>query len=152
MREFFKYVFATVIGVVISLALFLVFFIVLIVGIVKSSLKEDRVTVNNNSILFLNLDQTITERTLEDPFSKLPVVGSEASKSIGFNDVIHALHEAKTDDNIKCVYLTVSSPQAGFATMREIRDALIDFKTSKKKIIAYSEVLYSRGLLPRFCS
>jgi protease-4 len=144
MREFFKYVFATVIGVVISLALFLVFFIVLIVGIVKSSLKEDRVTVNNNSILFLNLDQTITERTLEDPFSKLPVVGSEASKSIGFNDVIHALHEAKTDDNIKCVYLTVSSPQAGFATMREIRDALIDFKTSKKKIIAYSEV-YTQG-------
>lgn len=144
MREFFKYVFATVVGVVISLVLFLVFFIVLVVGIVKSSLKENKVSVSNNSVLFLNLDQAITERTSEDPFSKLPVVGSEENKSIGFNDVIHALREAKTDDNIKCVYLTVSSPQAGFATMREIRDALIDFKTSKKKIIAYSEV-YTQG-------
>lgn len=144
MREFFKYVFATVIGVVISLALFFVFFILLIVGIVKSSLNENKVSVSNNSVLFLNLDQTITERTTEDPFSKLPVVGSEGSKSIGFNDVIRALKEAKTDDNIKCIYLTVSSPQAGFATMREIRDALIDFKTSKKKIIAYSEV-YTQG-------
>lgn len=144
MREFFKYVFATVIGVGISLVLFFIFFVMLIVGIVKSSLSEDKVSVSNNSVLFLNLDQTITERTAEDPFSKLPVVGSEVNKSIGFNDVIRALHDAKTDDNIKCVYLSVSSPQAGFATMREIREALIDFKTSKKKVIAYSEI-YTQG-------
>lgn len=144
MREFFKYVFATVVGVVISLALFLIFFIVLIVGIVKSTLKDEKVNVSNNSVLFLNLDQIITERTSEDPFSKLPVIGSEGDKSIGFNDVIRGLREAKTDDNIKCIYLSVSSPQAGFATMREVRDALIDFKTSKKKIIAYSEV-YTQG-------
>jgi protease-4 len=144
MREFFKYVFATVVGVVISLALFLVFFIVLIIGIVKTSLKEQTVNVNNNSVLFLNLDQTITERTADDPFSRLSLVGSDGDKSIGFNDVIRALQKAKTDDNIKCIYINVNSPQAGFATMREIRNALIDFKTSKKKIIAYSEV-YTQG-------
>lgn len=144
MREFFKYVFATVIGVVISMVLFLIFFIVLVVGIVKSSLKNEKVSVASNSVLFLNLDQTITERTAEDPFSKLPVVGTEGEKSIGFNSVIQALKEAKTDDNIKCVYISVSSPRAGFATMLEIRNALIDFKKSKKKIIAYSEV-YTQG-------
>lgn len=144
MREFFKYVFATVVGVVISLALFLVFFIVLIVGIVRSSLNEEKVNVSSNSVLYLNLDQVITERTAEDPFSKLPVVGSSENKSIGFNDMIRALHAAKTDDNIKCIYINVTSPQAGFATLREIRNALIDFKTSKKKIIAYSEV-YTQG-------
>ncbi|TKC65506.1 signal peptide peptidase SppA [Pedobacter hiemivivus] len=144
MREFFKYVFATVVGVVISMALFLIFFIVLIVGVVKSSLKEDKVNVASNSVLFLNLDQAITERTSEDPLSKLPVVGSEEDKSIGFNDVIHALKEAKTDDNIKCVYINVSAPHSGFATMLEIRNALIDFKKSKKKVIAYSEV-YTQG-------
>lgn len=144
MREFFKYVFATVVGVVISLALFLIFFIVLIVAIVNSSLKDEKVNVSSNSVLFLNLDQVITERTSDDPFSRLPVVGSEGNKSIGFNDIIRGLREAKTDDDIKCIYLNVSSPQAGFATMREVRDALIDFKTSKKKIIAYSEV-YTQG-------
>lgn len=144
MREFFKYVFATVVGVVISLALFLIFFAVLIIGLVKTSLKEEKVSVSSNSVLFLNLDQTITERTAEDPLSRLPIVGSDGDKNIGFNDVIRALKKAKKDDNIKCIYLSVSSPQAGFATMREIRDALIDFKTSKKKIIAYSEV-YTQG-------
>lgn len=144
MREFFKYVFATVVGVVVSLVLFLIFFVVLIVGIVKSSLNEDKVNVSNNSVLFLNLDQAITERTADDRFSKLPVVGSDGNKSIGFNDMARALHEAKTDNNIKCIYINVTSPQAGFATMREVRNALIDFKTSKKKIIAYSEV-YTQG-------
>lgn len=144
MREFFKYVFATVVGVGISMVLFLIFFIVLVVGIVKSSLKNEKVSVASNSVLFLNLDQTITERTAEDPFSKLPVVGTEGEKSIGFNSVIQALKEAKTDGNIKCVYISVSSPRAGFATMLEIRNALIDFKKSKKKIIAYSEI-YTQG-------
>ncbi|MDR6784931.1 protease-4 [Pedobacter africanus] len=144
MREFFKYVFATVVGIVISTVLLFVFFIVIIVGIVKSSLKEDKVSVSSNSVLYLNLDQVITERTPDDPLSKLPIVGSDEDKSIGFNDLIRALRAAKTDNNIKCVYINVTSPQAGFATMREIRDALLDFKTSKKKIIAYSEV-YTQG-------
>lgn len=144
MKEFFKYVFATVVGVVISLTLFLILFIALIIGVVSSSLKDELVNVNDNSVLFLNLDQVITERTADDPFSRLPVVGSEGNKSIGFNDIIGGLRKAKTDDRIKCVYLNVSSPQAGFATMREVRDALIDFKTSNKKIIAYSEV-YTQG-------
>lgn len=144
MKEFFKYVFATVVGIVIATTLFFIFFIALIVGVVNSTLKDEKVQVSSNSVLFLNLDQIITERTAEDPFSRLPVVGSEGDKSIGFNDLIRGLRKAKIDDNIKCIYLYISSPQAGFATMREVREALIDFKSSKKKIIAYSEV-YTQG-------
>lgn len=140
MKEFFKYVLATIVGVVVSLVLCILFFVVIIVGIVKSSISEDKVSVRSNSVLFLNLDQSITERTADDPFSKLPIVGSNGEKSIGFYDIIKALKEAKTDDNIKCIYLDVTSPAAGAATLREIRNALLDFKTSKKKIIAYSEV------------
>jgi protease-4 len=144
MKEFFKYVLATIVGVVVSLVLCILFFVVIIVGIVKSSINEEKVSVRTNSVLFLNLDQAITERTADDPFSKLPIVGSNGEKSIGFYDIVKALKEAKTDDNIKCIYLDVTSPAAGAATLREIRNALLDFKTSKKKIIAYSEV-YTQG-------
>lgn len=140
MKEFFKYVLATIVGVVVSFILCILFLVVIIVGAVKSSISEEKVSIRNNSVLFLNLDQAITERTAEDPFSKLPIVGSNGEKTIGFNDIIQALKAAKTDDNIKCVYLDVTSPAAGAATLREIREALIDFKSSKKKIIAYSEV------------
>jgi protease-4 len=140
MREFFKYVFATVVGIVISTVLLFIVFVVMIVGIVASIDDDKPVDVASNSVLYLNLDQNIRERTPNKSFENLPIVGSGGGKSIGFNDIIRALKRAKTDDNIECIYLNVSSPGAGKATLKEIRDALIDFKTSKKKIIAYSEV------------
>jgi protease-4 len=144
MKEFFKYVFATVVGVVLSIGLLIVLFIVLVVGIVSSIGEDKSVVVDSNTVLYLNLDQSVTERTFNDPLSDLPIVGDEGQKSIGFTDIIKALKEAKTDDNIKCIYLNVTAPNAGFANMKEIREALLDFKTSKKKIIAYSEV-YTQG-------
>jgi len=140
MREFFKYVFATVVGIIISTFLIFLVIILLVVGIVSSIDEDKSVTVLSNSVLFLNLDQNIRERTPNKKLENLPIVGSGGGKSIGFNDLILALKRAKTDENIKCIYLNVSSPGAGKATLKEIRDALIDFKKSKKKIIAYSEV------------
>lgn len=140
MREFFKYVFATVVGIIISTVLIAIIFIVSVVAIVSSIDSDKTVDVVSNSVLYLNLDQTIKERTPNKTLDNLPIIGSNTGKSLGFNDLLRALKKAKTDDNIKCIYLNVSSPRAGKATLKEIRDALIDFKTSKKKIIAYSEV------------
>lgn len=140
MREFFKYVFATVVGIIISTFLIALLVIVIIAGIVSSIDSDKTVSVASNSVLYLNLDQSIKERTPNKTFDNLPIIGSGNSKSIGFNDIIIALKRAKKDENIKCIYLNVSSPGAGKATLKEIRDAIIDFKKSKKKIIAYSEV------------
>ena len=140
MREFFKYVFATVVGIIISTFLIFLLFIVIVISAVSSIDDDKSVDVTDNSVLYLNLDQSIKERTPNKRFENLPVIGSGGSKSIGFYDLILALKRAKEDDNIKCIYLNVSSPEAGKATLKEIRDALVDFKTSKKKIIAYSEV------------
>ncbi len=140
MREFFKYVFATIIGVIVSWVLIFIVCIAIIAAAV-SSVDEDKTTdIAENTVLYLNLDQTIKERTPDQRFENLPIVGSGGTKSIGFYDFIKALKKAKTDDNIKCIYINVSSPNAGKATLKELRDALIDFKTSKKKILAYSEV------------
>lgn len=139
-ESFFKYVFATVVGIIISTAIIVVLAIILIAGIVSSIGEDKKIEVTSNSVLYLNLDQAIKERTPNDRFENLPIIGSGENKSIGFNDLIKALEKAKTDDNIKCVYINVSSPQAGKATLKEVRDALIDFKKSNKQIIAYSEI------------
>jgi protease-4 len=139
MRAFFKYVFATMVGIFLSFVLIFLF-LIFIVSVLVSSIDEDKtVNVSSNSVLYLNLDQTILERTPNKRFENVPILGS-SEKSIGFNDIIRALKEAKTDPNIKCVYLNVTYPNTGKSTMKEIRDALVDFKLSKKKIIAYSEV------------
>jgi protease-4 len=140
MKEFFKYVFATIVGFIISLVAIVILFVVIISVIISSVGEDKKVDVSSNTVLFLNLDQTILERTPNSRFESLPIIGGGGEKSIGFNDLIKALKKAKTDDNIKCVYLTVSSPNAGKATLKEIRDALVDFRKSRKQIIAYSEV------------
>lgn len=142
MKEFFKYVFATVVGIVISTVVLGVLFVLVIVGMVASVGESESTTVSKNSVLLLNLDQAVQERTPEDPFTSL--LGSSESKSIGFNDLIEALKAAKNDEKIECLYINVSSPNAGMATMKEVRDAIIDFKKSKKPVIAYSEV-YTQG-------
>jgi protease-4 len=144
MREFFKYVFATVLGVVISFFLIIIVSILLVVGLVSSIETDKTVAVSKNSVLFMNLDQAIVERSPDDTFANLPIVGGSAEKAIGFNDLIQALEYAKTDDNIKCVYINVSAPNAGYATMTEVRNAILDFRKSGKKVVAYSEV-YTQG-------
>lgn len=144
MRDFFKYVFATVVGIVISTVILFFLFFVLIVGIVSSVREEKSVIVKNNSILYLNLDQAITERTPENSLAGIPIIGGGDEKTIGFNELIKALKVAKTDDKIKGIYINVTAPNAGMATMLEVRNAILDFKTSKKPVIAYSEV-YSQG-------
>ncbi|WAC39324.1 signal peptide peptidase SppA [Pedobacter sp. SL55] len=142
MKEFFKYVFATVFGIVISAVILGILFFVVFVGMISSIGSESETVVKKNSVLFLNLDQAIIERTPEGSFGSL--FGGASDKSIGFNDVIRALKKAQTDENIQAVYINVSAPNAGMATMLEVRNAIIDFKKSKKPVIAYSEV-YSQG-------
>ena len=144
MKDFFKYVLATVVGIVMSTVVLAIIFIAIIVGIASSMSEETTAEVKNNSVLYLDLDEAILERTPENSLAGIPFLGGDENKKIGFYDMIKALRAAKTDDNIKCVYLNVTSPAAGMATMLEVRNALIDFKKSKKQIIAYSEV-YTQG-------
>jgi len=144
MREFFKYLFASMLGFFLSMVIIFIICFVIVVGVISSIDNDKTVIVSNNSVLFLNLDQAITERTPKNPFGNLPIVGGEEKDGIGLNDFLKSVQRAKTDDNIKCIYLNVSSPNAGYATLREVRNALIDFKKSHKKIIAYSEV-YTQG-------
>ncbi|WP_410219586.1 signal peptide peptidase SppA [Pedobacter sp.] len=143
MKEFFKYVFATVVGIIISSVVLFVLFFVVIVGFLASLGTEKVKTVKANSVLVLNLDQPITERTKDNSLSGLPFVG-DGERTVGFADVIRALKKAKTDDNIDAVYINVSSPDAGMASMLEVRNAIIDFKKSEKPVIAYSEI-YTQG-------
>ena len=140
MKDFFKYLFASMLGFFLSLVVIFIIVFVIVVGAISSLDDNKTISVDNNSVLFLNLDQPITERTPKNPFGNLPIVGSDEKNGIGLNDLLRSIKRAKTDDNIKCIYLNVSSPNAGYATMREVRNALIDFKKSHKKIISYSEV------------
>ena len=145
MKSFFKYVLATITGVIIS-SILMLFIMIGIIGMMVSSVGSKSETVAaSNSVLMINLDHTITEKTEANPFEGLDMPGFVSTKTIGLNDIVSRIKAAKTDSNINGIYLNVSSVGTGFATMKAIRDALIDFKTSDKFIVAYSDVMSQKG-------
>ncbi|MDP3468385.1 MAG: signal peptide peptidase SppA [Daejeonella sp.] len=144
MKEFFKFVFASMIGFILSFFFVFILLIALIVGMISSAGGDGKVSPTSNSIMHVSLDYPIKERTDKNPFSEFSLMGFDNKKRIGLNEILLGLKEAKEDNHIEGIYLDVSSLSAGFATIEEIRNALIDFKKSGKFILAYSEV-YTQG-------
>lgn len=93
-----------------------------------------------NSVLRIDLNGDIKERGVKNPFGDVDLGPFMPKASVGLNDIIDDLKKAKEDKNIKGIYLEISEPVAGFATLEEVRNALLDFKSSGKFIYAYSEV------------
>lgn len=144
MKEFFKFVFASMIGVILSIFVMFVLSILLIIGIVSSASNESKVTIDDNTVLHLSLNYPISERTSKNPFQNFNFGGFETKSNLGLNDILENIKAAKNDSRIKGVYVDVSAIQGGFASIEEIRNALLDFKKSGKFILAYSEV-YTKG-------
>ncbi|MDB5135807.1 MAG: sppA [Mucilaginibacter sp.] len=140
MKQFFKFVFATMVGII----LISIILIVIIVGIVVAASGDKHVEIDSNSVLRIAFNNNIPERTPNNPLSGLSFLGIDGDKSIGLNDILANIKRAKTDSNIKGIFLDESYMLSGQATTEEIRNALIDFKKSGKFIIAYSEV-YTQG-------
>ncbi|HEY0054119.1 MAG TPA: signal peptide peptidase SppA [Pedobacter sp.] len=143
MKSFFKMVFASMVGMILSFFVIFILLFVMLAAIV-ASMDNEKVKVEDNSVINMSLDHPIHERSSKNPFDNLDFGGLDKNKSIGLNDILAGIQHAKSDDKIKGIYLNVNSLQAGMATTEEIRNALIDFKKSGKFIIAYSEV-YSQS-------
>lgn len=143
MKGFFKVVFASMIGFILSAVVLGILFIAIIFAIVSAS-DNETVNVEPSSVMHMSLNIPIVDRTIKSPLDDLDLGGLGTQKKLGLNDILLALKRAKEDSNIKGIYLDITGVQAGMATIEEIRNALIDFKKSKKFILAYSEV-YTQG-------
>lgn len=145
MKAFFKYVLATITGILIFSVL--MFFIMIgIIGAMVSSVGSKSETVTpSNAVLLINLDHTITEKTEPNPFENLDLPGYSGARSLGLNDMVSRIKAAKDDGNIKGIYLNVSGVNAGFPTAKAIREAILDFKTSGKFVVAFSDVMSQKG-------
>jgi protease-4 len=144
MKQFFKFVLASVVGVIISSIILFFLFFILLSGLIVAAGSDKAVDVDANSVLHIKLTYPITERTANNPLANLSFLGLDGEKAIGLNDILASIKKAKTDGNIKGIFLDESYMMSGQATTEEIRNALIDFKKSKKFIIAYSEI-YTQG-------
>lgn len=138
MKDFFKFVLATVVGIfAVSVIGFVLFF--MIIGALISS-TEKQVAVQDNSMLVLDLARQVVDRAPNDPFEDLDIPGFNQIKTIGLDDIKTSLENAVYDDRIKGIYLKLSTVGGGMASVEEIRNMLVAFKDScDKPVYAYGD-------------
>lgn len=150
MKQFFKFMFASFFGTFFSMIvaglLLIVIFIAMLTGAISSAGKADKQIskVEKNSILHITLNIPIKDRTSENPFENFDFNTLENSSNLGLDKILASIEKAKSDDRIEGIYLDLTFVNTGMASIEEIRNALLDFKKSKKWIISYSEV-YTQG-------
>lgn len=141
MKQFFKFMFASMAGFVLAMILFFIISLIILSAAVSSMSSETKIVIKKNSVLELRLDKAIEERTSNNPFDDFNFGEFSSNKNLGLNDILKNIKKAEKDENIKGILLNLTSVSAGGATIEEIRNALVDFKSSKKFIYAYGEEL-----------
>ena len=146
MKDFLKVMIASALGFLIAQIIISIIAMVMFIGAagsVFSSMSSEKFLLQDNSVLNLKLDGTIVERVAEpDPFTSL--LSSQYPSNMGLNDIVSAIRKAKSNDNIKGIYLDSRSLSASMATLAEIRSELNNFKESGKFIVAYADT-YTQG-------
>ncbi|HLT88891.1 MAG TPA: signal peptide peptidase SppA [Sphingobacterium sp.] len=140
MKSFFKYVLATITGTIIVFAILFMVLIGFITAAVSSMGSKEEVYIPSSAVLYVSLDYNILERTSSNPWESMNLPGYGEMKSLGLNDILSRITAAKEDDRIKGIYLSPTYVNTGMASLKEIRDALVDFKSSGKFIVAHSDV------------
>jgi protease-4 len=136
MKQFLKMTLATICGIVILGLVMTLFFVISLVGMVASDSAKTK--VKENSVFVLKFDGVVSERAqAESPFDDL--LGLAVGESVGLDDLLASIRKAKAEENIKGIY--IEGGEMGFdspATAQQVRDALKDFKSSGKWIVAYA--------------
>lgn len=141
MKQFFKFTFASCLGCLIS-GVLLIFFLIGVIGSAIPSGETASVEIKDNSVLRIELNRPVYDREVSDISMLGGIVNGEINSPIGLTEFIVVLKKAKTDKSIKSVLLDLSPLQTyGWATVEEMRQALLDFKKSGKKVYAYGDVL-----------
>ena len=141
MKSFLKQVLAVIVGLC-SVGAFatLMFFVML--GVMLAT-GDEKQSVSDNSILRIELTGTVVDRsTPNNPLNQL--LGRSEASSQGLDVLIDAIKTAKSDKRIKGIYIEGGTMSSDFATLQELRGALVDFKSSGKFIVSYADS-YTQG-------
>lgn len=137
MKDFFKMMFASMLGVIIASVVLSILSFIFFIGIAASFGSSPSYNLQKSSVLKINISGIINERETVSPLDFL-INGSNIPTN-GLNDILSAIKKAKENENIAGIYLNAGQVMTGYATVQPIREALIDFKESGKFIIAYGE-------------
>ncbi|MCB9202314.1 MAG: signal peptide peptidase SppA [Flavobacteriales bacterium] len=132
MKNFMKNIFSTTLGIFLFISLSIIGIIILGIISTKSSLSLNK--VEENSVLEITLGHNIIEGTTEENYD---LFAFESKENFYYKDILDAIKYAKTDTKIKGISLKLQHIQGGISQVREIRNAILDFKDSGKFVYAY---------------
>ena len=139
--NFFKVVLASAIGYIIAGVILLTLLIVTAVGIASSS--SDQEELPSDAVLTLKLNYPMVDRVQDgNPLAALALLNPNEQSPLGLNDILSSIEKAKTDNNIKGIILDLTTFQAGYAKLTEVRNKLEEFKATGKFIYAYADYYY----------
>lgn len=132
--NFLKNILASIIGVMISIGIF--FFLLIVFISLAGSGMENKISVKDNSILVLNFEEKVND------FAQKVIIEDfdfDDQDYNGLNLIIKAIQYAKTDDKIKGISIKSAEGIQGYAQLKELRDAVADFKNSGKFIYSFNQ-------------
>ena len=135
MKQFLKYVLATVTGIVLLLVVVGILGAISLVGLAAKSAGSTQ--VEENSVYTLKLSGIMAERTASNPLAELT---GQVSENLGLDQLLTAIRKAKENEDIKGIYIEAGAFSSDTpASAHAIREALLDFKKSGKWIVAYGD-------------
>ena len=139
MKDFFKYMLATMLAMVIMGVFAMVMSLVMLLSVAAAG--EQKPVVKDGSVLRLSLAGVVNERAVDNPFAEL--LGNEMLQEQGLDQMLNAIKAARDNDKIKGMYIEAGALSADFAVMQELRAAIADFG-KQKPVVAYGDT-YTSG-------
>jgi len=139
MKSFFKIFIASLLALIV----FSILGVMVLIGIAASASSSDKPVIGSDAVLVLDLSKPYKETVQENPFASLTTDGDFETPSLF--DMVRLIEHAKLDANVKGIYILASSNVNGFGASEEIRKALLDFRKSKKFVVAYGETISQKG-------
>lgn len=144
MKQFFKILFASTLGAVLGLILLFVILFFVVFGVVSSSSNE-MVSYDEKNVIVLK--NTISVGEITTPSMPTLFSSFEDDSKLGLFDILRVIDYAKNDSKIKGIVLDDLEIDAGYETVGEIAQALIDFKTSGKFVYGYFNTMSQKTYL-----
>ena len=135
MKSFLK----TFLASFLALIIFSVLAVVIGIWIISAVVESDKPDIGSKAVLVLDLNKIYNEQQKENPIAS--ITGDESENSPGLYDVVRLLRYAKEDSTVKGLYIKAGSNMNGFGASEELRNAVLDFKQSKKFVIAFGETI-----------
>lgn len=141
MKKFLKNVLTVVVGMLFSCFIIGGIGILVIFGFIGTF--SNSYSLKDNTVLTIKLSGVMKDKVTPNPIYDYLDIGG--SPEISLTDILSAVRKAKNNDKIKGIYIQSGYFTAPNASLVEIRNALIDFKSSGKFIISYADDYLQNG-------